>query len=555
MAENKGTVVLVAFYNVKALGVRYLETSLRKAGYEVRTIFLKQFNSERPKQITQKELELLCEKIREVKPVLVGLSVMCSLYMETIDKVIATLQKAGIGPLAVGGAFASMDPEYFLKAGIPYVLRLDGEVSIVKLADCMRGEGKLEDVPSMHHMRDGEYIKNPISCICHDLDEYGEPTVHCPDAWLIDNDAATPGDPQRSTLSYEVVASRGCPFNCSYCSDPVLRKLYPKADQKVRTRSVRSVIAELREALKWCKNIAFIHFYDEIFPNLPGLVDEFVVEYKKYINLPFSIWTHPYATKPDVLKKLTSVGLIEVIMGIQSGDPTVRSDIFFRHEKNEDILNAIKCIHESGVFWATYDFILQHAFETVDSMKNSYELVKKMEGRYELQLHSLNFLPNTQIVDLATYAGFYTPEELYVSMHASMEEQFGAFHARLDAKDKVPADIKGELKPGATPETAGDDKDLANGLVVAKRIAEEMNARTQEQKTNDAAAIQMYYDLMYLWQFPVFRKRCLEYEKDVLAHRSEIEADYKKAEKLFRLRYLYKKSMTVIKRRIQRPFN
>ena len=65
----------------------------------------------------------------------------------------------------------------------------------------------------------------------------------------------------------------------------------------------------------------------------------------------------------------------------------------------------------------------------------------------------------------------------------------------------------------------------------------------------------MYYDLMYLWQFPVFRKRCLEYEKDVLAHRSEIEADYKKAEKLFRLRYLYKKSMTVIKRRIQRPFN
>ena len=40
MAQGeKGTVVLVAFYNVKALGVRYLESALTRAGYRVATVF------------------------------------------------------------------------------------------------------------------------------------------------------------------------------------------------------------------------------------------------------------------------------------------------------------------------------------------------------------------------------------------------------------------------------------------------------------------------------------------------------------------------------------
>ena len=500
-AEKKGTVVLVAFYNVKALGVRYLETALRKAGYQVRTIFFKQFNSISPKPVTEKELRLLCDTIREVSPVFVGLSVMSSLYMDSINAVVDTLLKEKIGPIACGGAYVSLFPDYFLDKGVPYICRLDGEVPMVALADALRTGGDCRSVPSLGYREDGRNVINPIGGMAHDLDEYGEPTVSCPDAWLIDNDTAVPGDPQRTTMSYEMVCSRGCPFTCSYCSDVNLRRLNPAGVKPVRFRSVQSVIKELKEAVKTCKNIAFIHFYDEIFPNLPGWVDEFVAEYKKHINLPFSIWTHPKATDPETLRKLVDVGLIEVIMGIQSGSPHIRNDIFHRYETNEEILKAIRTIHESGVFWATYDFILQHVFETVDDIRQSYELVKKMEGRYELQLHSLNFLPGTDIVPMAIEAGYYTPEEMDAVMYGTMAEQFAAFHKR-----------EGELE------------------------------------------IQLWYDLMYLWQFPSFRKKCLEYEKDILSHQQEIESDYKKAERKARTRYLYKKSMTVIKRRLRRPF-
>ncbi len=501
--ENKyvGTVVLVAFYNVKALGVRYLETALRKAGYRVVTIFFKNFNSANPELASKTELKLLCDKIREYSPVLVGLSVMSSMYLEVIDQVVDALQKENIGPISCGGAFVSMFPEYFLDKGVPFVTRLDGEIPLTALADALRTGADWHSIPSLGYREDGKNVLNPIGGMLADVDGYGIPTVSCPDGWFIDKNTITPGDPQRNTLSYEVIASRGCPFTCSYCCCVNLHRLYPKGINGVRTRSVQSVIAELKEAIKACKSIVFIHFYDEIFPNLPGWVDEFVVEYKKHINLPFSIWTHPKMVDLDVMKKLVKVGLVEVIMGIQTGSEHIRRDVFHRYETNEDVLRAVRLIHESGVFWATFDFMLQHPFEEIEDIKASYELAKGMSGKYELQLHGLNFLPGTDIVPMAIEAGYYTEEEMQKIMFAPMSEQFSVFWKQRNSRES-----------------------------------------------------QMWYDLIYIWQFPFYRKRCLKYEKDPMAYQKEIERDYAAAQKLTKLRYLYKKSMVVFKRIRQRMF-
>ena len=233
------------------------------------------------------------------------------------------------------------------------------------------------------------------------MDGYGIPVVNSAGACFIDHDAIVWGDPQRSTRSYEVIASRGCPFTCSYCCCVNLRRRLPRGIPGVRTRSVNSVIDELREARRHCKKIVFVHFYDEIFPNLPGWVDEFAEKYEKYIHLPFTIWSHPKMVELEMLKKLKQVGLTEVIMGIQSGSERVRREVFHRYETQEDILRAISAIQEAGVFWGSFDLMLQHPFETIEDLKESYRLVQKFPGRYELQLHGLNFLPGTDIVDMA----------------------------------------------------------------------------------------------------------------------------------------------------------
>ena len=333
------------------------------------------------------------------------------------------------------------------------------------------------------------------------MDGYGIPVVNSAGACFIDHDAIVWGDPQRNTRSYEVIASRGCPFTCSYCCCVNLRRRLPRGIPGVRTRSVNSVIDELREARRHCKKIVFVHFYDEIFPNLPGWVDEFAEKYEKYIHLPFTIWSHPKMVELEMLKKLKQVGLTEVIMGIQSGSERVRREVFHRYETQEDILRAISAIQEAGVFWGSFDLMLQHPFETIEDLKESYRLVQKFPGRYELQLHGLNFLPGTDIVHMAIQQGYYTLAELDRIMYAPMKEQFGAYWKREVSQES-----------------------------------------------------QLWYEMIYCWQFACFRSRLLRWESCPESHAREIHGAYRQAERLARLRYIWKKGNVVFRRIVmERP--
>lgn len=490
-----GKVLLVAFYNQKALGVRYLESALTQAGHSVRTVYYKDFNSLHPMPTTQKELELLRGEVEGWKPDLIGLSVMSSMYLDTVNAVVETLHSHFSTPVVCGGAYATMFPSYFLERGVPFVLRGDGEVPLCQLTQAVVNGESYEDVPSLCYLRDGQEVLHDIGGARNDIDAYGLPTINSANACLIEHDNVTQGDPQVNTLSYEVVASRGCPFTCSYCCCCNLRKLLPPGIHGVRTRSVESVMEELKQAKRQCKRIAFVHFYDEIFPNLPGWVDEFCREYKKHIGLPFTIWSHPRMVDAEMLDKLVAVGLTEVIMGIQSGSERIRRDVFHRYETQEDILEATRLIRDSGVFWRSYDFMLQHPFETIEDLKESYWLAKKMAGPFELQLHGLNFLPGTDIVPMAIEGGYYTPEEMDAIMYAPMEEQFGAYWQR----------------------TVSRESDL-------------------------------WYKMLYCLQFKGIRKEIETFEENPEAHGERIDQLYAKAQKKAKTRYLYKKSRVVLKR-------
>lgn len=475
----QNTVVLIAFYNRKALGVRYLETALRNGGYRVKTVFYKDFNSIHPSPTTEKELALLREELRSCQPLLVGLSVMSSMYLDTVYAVMGAVRGAVRAPMVCGGAFATMFPERLLEHGASFVIRSDGERAVCRLADALRGAGPWRDIPSLCY-RDGETVVcNEIGDISEDLDEYGLPTVCSPEACFIEHDGLIRGDPQKNTKSYEVIASRGCPFTCSYCCCVNLRRLLPRGVKAVRTRSVRSVIEELKLAKQACRHLAFIHFYDEIFPNQPGWVDEFTAQYRTHIHMPFTIWSHPKMVDPDMLRKLKSVGLVEVIMGIQSGSPHIRKEVFHRYETQEDILKAVQAIRDAGIFWSSFDFMLQHPFETLEDLQATYQLVRQFPSPYELQLHGLNFLPGTDIVPMAVEQGYFTEEEMDGILYAPMEAQFDTYWRRETSRES-----------------------------------------------------QLWYQMIYCWQFPSLRAGLTAFEGDPLPHEAEIRRLYEKARRI-----------------------
>ena len=430
MSETgRGHVALVAFYNKKALGVRYLSAALRRDGYEPSVVFFKDFNSVRPAMAEAADLDLLVAELRRIRPLFIGLSVMSSMYLESVYAVLARLREERLAPIVCGGAYATMFPERLIERGADYVLRSDGEINMLRLADALRSGGITNGIPSLVRREDGKIRANPIGGLLADIDGYGLPDINCPGSCLIEGGRLTRGDPQLGIRSYEVVASRGCPFTCSYCCCVNLRRLLPEGIPGVRTRSAESVVSELEEAKRQCKRLLHVHFYDEVFPNLPGWVDEFCREYGRRVRLPFTIWSHPRMADAEILRKLKSVGLREVIMGIQSGSERVRREVFHRYETQEDILRAVSAINSLGLL-SCFDLMLQHPFETVDDLKETYYLVKRLPGRYELQLHGLNFLPGTDIVEMAVEQSVFTREEIERVMYAPMAEQFAAYWKR-----------------------------------------------------------------------------------------------------------------------------
>ncbi|MCL2030680.1 MAG: B12-binding domain-containing radical SAM protein [Oscillospiraceae bacterium] len=420
-------IVLVNFYSPKSLGIRYLEGSLRAAGFEVAVVYFKGFHSARPQKPTETEMEALVNLLREKSPLFIGFSVMSSLYLEAVTMVSRAVREgAGNSPLVWGGVYATLFPERCLEY-CGYVLRGEGEEAIVELAERLRGGADLSDMPNLAYTRDGETVVNPVRPLVTDLDSLPMAPLGTGEKYSIEG-VLKAGDPSLTSVSYETSCSRGCPFVCAYCSTVSLKRIYRSQNRHyLRFRSVEHVIAELTAAKAAMKNLSFIHFWDEIFSDDKAWIEEFARRYRAEIGLPFDIWAHPGKTDAALIAALRDAGLYQVVMGIQSGSPSVRKTAFHRTETQEDILAAARVFADCKVPRVIYDLILRHPFESLAELKESYELCAALPGRFTLQMHGLNFLPGTDIVEEAVKRGLFTREQLEEMMYAPMEKQYASW--------------------------------------------------------------------------------------------------------------------------------
>lgn len=423
MQKNK-KVLLIGFYNEKALGVRYLANSLRSHGYKPYILLFKGFNSEVPKKVTQKELDLLKILITKIDPFFIGLSVMSSLYLETTYMVNDVIRNNFSIPIGWGGVFATLMPEKAIKY-CDFVMRGEGEETIVELVSHIQGDHKYDNIKNLAFIDNyGNLVINDVRPLEQNLDVYGYPVIGGKHMFLIDNDKIIKGDPQLHSFTYELNASRGCPFRCSYCSAISLHRVYTGKGRYIRFRSVSNIMDELNEAKSKIPKLRVVHFWDEIFSDEEGWVEEFCRRYKKEIGIPFRIWGHPLKTDKKIISQLVDAGLYQVVMGIQSGSAHIRKDIFHRPETQEQIINSAKILSECHVPKVYYDFMICHPFETEDDLKQTFYLCLKLAPPFQLNIHGLNFLPATDIVDMAIEQGIYTKAELDEMMYSSIQEQY-----------------------------------------------------------------------------------------------------------------------------------
>lgn len=102
----------------------------------------------------------------------------------------------------------------------------------------------------------------------------------------------------------EVEASRGCPYNCSFCAKNDYRDKYRRRDLSLVLTEIDRLIAQ---------GVGYIYFIDEIFLPQKPLLDAL-----RQRQIQFGVQTRIDLWKPELLELLGAAGCVSIEAGIES---------------------------------------------------------------------------------------------------------------------------------------------------------------------------------------------------------------------------------------------
>ena len=169
-----------------------------------------------------------------------------------------------------------------------------------------------------------------------------------------------------------IIASRGCPFLCTFCAAHFV------VGRKVRKRSIENIFEEIN-FLYEKYHIREFHLVDDNFTLNKIFVKNFC---KKLLesNLDIS-WATPNGVRLDsldkeCLKMMKESGLYLISVGIESGSDRVLK-LMKKELTVKKILNGVSVIKESGIDIAGF-FMFGYPGETIEEMKKTIELSLKL---------------------------------------------------------------------------------------------------------------------------------------------------------------------------------
>lgn len=284
------------------LGLMYIQAYLKCNGYPA--TFLRRLNST--------GRSLVQELIDGLEPDVVGITCLTGNHRQTLY--IAEIIKAYRPSirLVLGGHHATFMRKQILDA-YPFVDHIvcgEGEVSFKELLDSFGSgySGRLVAGSSGRNEK-GMAVDGPQRAPVADLDSLPFP---CYD------------DVQEiccSAEAFPILASRGCPFACSYCAGTAY---YGHAR---RQRSVDNIIAEMRH-LKRMRGPGEVIFYDDFLTaDIQHARDLFSRITKENFDFKLVVQTRLDHLDADLLARMDKAGVVKIWFGFESGSKEVLESV------------------------------------------------------------------------------------------------------------------------------------------------------------------------------------------------------------------------------------
>ncbi len=358
MTHHPARVLLVGFQDQDNVGLRYLASSLQEAGHHFR---IESFGS---------DPRALMEVAQRWMPHIIGFSLIFQFMAPDFGKVMRALRTAGVNAhFTIGGHYASFAPDTLLDLmpELDSVVRFEGERTLVELATAIMAGNEWRDIRGIAWRDDDRvHVTQPRA-----------------DATSLD---ALPW-PERGDIDYDkqdlptasVLASRGCPWKCSFCSiitfyegngtkgrrrrDPVL--VVDEIEYLVRHRGVRLILfqdddflAGGRVAREWAKTIA-----------------REVVTRGLHERVRFKFSCRSDEVLEEVLAPLIEAGLTHVYLGVEAGDPDALKT-FNKFITPEVHVRAGEALRRLDLTF-DFGFMLLEPWSTLHSARNNLRFLRE----------------------------------------------------------------------------------------------------------------------------------------------------------------------------------
>lgn len=364
------------------LGIAYIASVLQQKGYEVNII---DANAE---NLT---IEEIYHRLVQLKPDVICISCNYSpLHNPTLEIAKMVKRKFGL-PVIIGGNHATALAEYILKISqdIDFVVRGEGEIILPELLKELENGNFSPDIKGIAFKKGKSIFNTGDAPLISNLDILPMPAYH-----LL---------PMNKYKRYNIITSRGCPFNCSYCAANVIFR------RKVRYRSPESVADEIEYLLK---NYGKKHFWfsDDTFitnPQYTYLLLEKLA--KKNLDITWSCLTRVDRIERKLLEEMKNCGCIYISYGIESGSQEILNRMGKRI-KVEEILTALKFTQEAGIKQYGF-FLIGFPGENWNTVMDSYKLIysSRLDGA---AFNILIPLPGTKLMDELLKHNFLKIEEI-----------------------------------------------------------------------------------------------------------------------------------------------
>jgi radical SAM superfamily enzyme YgiQ (UPF0313 family) len=377
------------------LGLLYVASSLKKAGHDVQvydaivgadesTWGVHGNNGTYRMGAPMDEIEKIVD---EINPDVVGISNQYSSQVENALRTAEVVKKVKREiKVVMGGPHASVMPATFLDGynAVDYVVMREGELTMPELLDSIAGQRAITTVQGIAFKEEGKLVINEQREFIKNLDDLPLPAYELVDMekYFYFNDKGKDG---RETYKYpgaersvSMITSRGCPFNCIFCS------IHLGMGRKFRAHSVDFVLEHIKY-LKKTYNIKHIHFEDD---NFSFDISRFNKILENLIKLNNITWDTPNGVRADylnedILNKCAKSGCTYLRIGVESANREVSKEIIRKHLDINKVTEIAKLCNKIGIDIEAF-YIIGFPGEKIKQMKETIDFAVKQERLYGL---------------------------------------------------------------------------------------------------------------------------------------------------------------------------